>query len=274
MTNFNLTNINMSWSYSDLLDANWSGLPGDIIDSMVPYLPARDVLKLCLYNDTFNRRICQNQNSIVWKLLYQRDISNNVPSDHDASRYLDVMDEILPIAPQDRLFYGAKHGYEEIVKSALRQGTSVRALNNEALYLAARKGHSETVKLLLDRGADIHAEDDEALRWAAENGNTETVKVLLDRGADIHARNDEALRNAADNGHTETVKLLLDRGADIHAWNDNALFIAAYNGHAETVKLLLAHGATITPEIREIAERKRKSTNYRLIEMKPDFLIL
>ena len=86
-------------SYSDLLNANWSGVPGDIIDSIVPYLSARDVLRLCLYNDTFNRRICQNQNSIVWKLLFQRDISENVPRDHIASRYFDIMDKILPLNP-------------------------------------------------------------------------------------------------------------------------------------------------------------------------------
>ena len=83
-------------TYSDLLNANWSGLPGDVIDSTVPYLPARDVLRLCLYNDTFNHRVCQNQNSVVWKLLFQRDISNIVPRDHIASRYLDIMDKILP----------------------------------------------------------------------------------------------------------------------------------------------------------------------------------
>ena len=51
----------MALSYSNLLNANWSSVPGDIIDSIVPYLRARDVLRLCLYNDTFNRRICQDQ---------------------------------------------------------------------------------------------------------------------------------------------------------------------------------------------------------------------
>ena len=109
-------------SYSDLLHANWSGLPGDIIDSIVPYLPARDVLRLCLYNDTFNRRICQNQDSIVWKLLYQRDISNNVSTYHVALQYLDIMDEILPLTANDRLLYGARRDYDEIVKSSLQQG--------------------------------------------------------------------------------------------------------------------------------------------------------
>ena len=217
----------MSRSYSDLLDANWSGLPGDIVDSIVPYLPARDVLKLCLYNDTFNRRICQNQDSIVWKILYQRDISEKVPSDDIASRYLDLVDKILPLTPIGRLLYGAEHGYDEIVKSSLQHGADIRA----NYY-------------------------DYALRLAAKNGHTDIVKLLLDRGADIHADNDYALRSAALYGHTETVKLLLDRGANIHANNDEALRWAAYYGYTETVKVLLAHGATIRPEIRRMAERK------------------
>ena len=125
-------------TYSDLLNANWSSVPGDVIDFIVPYLSAREVLKLCLYNDTFNRRVCQNQDSVVWKLLFQRDISNNVPSDHIASRYLDIMDEILTLTPNDRLFYGAKHGYEEIVKSALQQGANIHADNDLALRMAAK----------------------------------------------------------------------------------------------------------------------------------------
>ena len=153
-------NINMT--YSDLLDANWSSVPGDVIDSIVPYLPARDILKFCLYNDTFNRRICQNQNSIVWKLLYQRDISNTVPRDHIASRYLDVMDEILPLDPNQRLWYGAEHGYNEIVKAALQQPS----------------GRPQAGSQDEPRRANIHAQNDIALRLAAQNGYTETVKLL------------------------------------------------------------------------------------------------
>ena len=98
--------------------------------------------------------------------MYQRDISHNVPRDHLASHYLDIMDEILPLTPNDRLFYGAKHGYDEIVKSALQQTLGppsgwdqdskyvrIFMLNDDALRLAAENGHTETVKLLLDHGA-------------------------------------------------------------------------------------------------------------------------
>ena len=211
-------------SYSDLLRADWSRLPGDIIDSIAPYLSAQQVRDLCLRNDTFNRRVCQNENSVVWKLLYQRDISENIPRDHIASRYLDIMDYILTLDPDQRLLYGASRGYDEIVKSALQDGANINASYDRSLQLAALTGH------------------------------TETVKLLLDRGAKIHVYNDEALRDAAENGNTDTVKLLLDRGAKIHASDDYSLHVAASNGHSETVKLLLKHGATITPIIRNVAE--------------------
>ena len=214
----------MSRAYSDLLNANWSGLPGDMIDSIVPYLSAWEVYNLCLYNDTFNRRICQNEDSVVWKVLFQRDISNDVPTNHIESRYFDIMNEILPLGPQQRLVYGAKNGYNEIVKSALKDGAYINANVDQALHLAAENGHTETVKLLLDRGADIHAMDDAALYLAAKYGRTETVKLLL------------------------------DRGAKIHAFNDFALNLAAEYGRPETFKLLLAYGATITPEIKETVE--------------------
>ena len=38
-----------------------------------------------------------------------------------ASRYLDIMDEILSLDPDRRLLYGAEHGYNEIVKAALQR---------------------------------------------------------------------------------------------------------------------------------------------------------
>ena len=46
--------------------------------------------------------------------------------------------------------------------------------------------------------------------------------------------------------------------------------MAVYNGHPEIFKVLLKHGATITPQIRSNCRTKRKSRNYRLIEMKTE----
>ena len=192
-------------SYSDLLNANWSSVPGDIIDSIVPYLPARDVIKLCLYNDTFNHRICQNQDSIVWKHLYRRDISHNVPRDHIASRYLDIMDETLPLSPKHRLFYGTQRGYNEIVKAALKNGADIHTWDDLALRSAADYGHTDTVKLLLDHGADIHADNDHALCLAAFNGRTETVKLLLAYGATITP---QIRREVEQRGNPEIITLL------------------------------------------------------------------
>ena len=213
----------MSLSYSDLLHADWSRLPGDVVDSIAPYLSAREVLDLCLRNDTFNRRVCytaltespgpigpgdcgtENEDSIVWKLLYQRDISHNVPRDHIASQYLDIMDHILLLTPGYRLNYGARKGYDEIVRSALQDGADIHTWDDFALRVAAEKGHTETVKLLLERGAKIHVLDDAPLRFAARSGHTGTVKLLLEHGATIVPY---IKRIAEDRGNPEILSLL------------------------------------------------------------------
>ena len=145
-----------SLTFSDIVRFDWSSLPLDIILSLIPYLLPYEVLDLCIYNDSFNRRVCQNQDSIIWKMLFQRDISEKVPHDHIASHYLDIMDEISSLNPQQRLFYGARHGYDEMVKAALQNGADIHAWNDQALYVAVVNGHTETAKLLLDQGANIH----------------------------------------------------------------------------------------------------------------------
>ena len=170
----------------------------------------------------------------MWKLLYQRDISEKVPRDHIASRYLEIMDEVLPLYPNERLLYGAEHGYNKIVKAALQSpsGRPQAALRppsgrpragsqDEPSRAKTSQDEPRRAKTSQDepRRADVHVLDDAALRLAAMKGHIETVKLLLDHGANIHALYDEALINAELNGHSETVKLLLDRGANIHALN-------------------------------------------------------
>ena len=150
-------------TFSDIIRFDWSSTPLDIILSILVSVPGSDVLRLCIYNDSFNRRVCQNQDSIIWKMLYQRDISENVPPDHIAYRYLDIMDEISSLNPQQRLNYGSEHGYNEIVKAALQSGAEIHADYDFALNLAAANGHPETIKLLLDRGAKIHALNDDSI---------------------------------------------------------------------------------------------------------------
>ena len=169
----------------DIFSIDWSSLPLDLITSIVPYLSPSDILKLCLRNDSFNRRVCQDQNSIIWKLLYQRDISSHIPRHNIASRYLDVMDYFLPLRLNDRLIYSAQSGYNAMVKHALKDGANIHAWDDRALRNAALNGYTDTVKLLLDRGANIHANDDEALLIAAQYRHPETVKLLLACGATI-----------------------------------------------------------------------------------------
>ena len=257
----------MSLSLPYLFSLDWYTTPLDVIVSITHYLSARDFLYLCIHNDSFNQRVCQDLNSIIWKILYQRDISHHLPSNDIAGHYLNILDKISTMTPNQRLIYGGFNGYEGIVKNALENGAESRVYDNvrndistmtpnDRLIYGAERGYEGIVENALVNRADIHARNDSALRSAVVIGDTEIVKLLLDRGADIHAENDWALRGAAVNGRTEMVKILLNHDADVHALDDLALRFAALNGHTETVKVLLAYGATITPEIRAEAERR------------------
>ena len=151
-------------SLPEIFFYDWIQIPFDIITLISQYLSAHDLLNLCIRNDSFNRKVfaTENQDSIIWKLLYQRDISKTVPRDHVAFRYLDIMDHILSSTPNGRIFYGADHGYNEIIKSAIKDSSrcgNINAGNNYALRLAASNGNTETVGLLLDQGVDIHADN-------------------------------------------------------------------------------------------------------------------
>ena len=99
-------------TFSDIVRFDWSSLPLDLILSVLMGVPGPDVLRLCLYNDSFNLRVCRNQDSVIWKMLYRRDISERIPRDHIASHYFDILDQISSLDPQQRLFYGAEHGYD------------------------------------------------------------------------------------------------------------------------------------------------------------------
>ena len=57
--------------------------------------------------------------------------------DHIASRYLDIMDEILSLPPQATFILWCRKGYEEIVKSTLKDGVDIHADDDRALSLAA-----------------------------------------------------------------------------------------------------------------------------------------
>lgn len=222
-------------SQQNIFSINWSSLPFDLITSIVLYLSPNDIRRLCLESESFDRRVCQDQNSIIWKLLFQRDISSRVPTNDIASQYFVIMDEITRMSLDWRLIYGAGKGYDEMVKRALDKGANVHVDKDYALYWAAKEGDTEMVRLLLDRGADIHGNNDDALITAALYGHPKTVKLLLDRGANIHADDDEALRSTTWNKDTETAKLLLDRGATI---TPEVISAAMMSGNPEIIALL------------------------------------
>ena len=201
-------------SRTNIFSLDWSSVPFDIITSTVPYLPPSDILNLCVKNDSFNRRVCQDQDSIVWKLLFQRDISDNVPTTNIANHYIEIMDRILPLPLNNRLLHGARKGYLNMVRHAIDQGANIHVKRDLALFFAAENGYVDIVRLLLDRGVN---DIDSAFIAAVKNGHTDIVNLLLDRGANINMYRDMPIRTAKRFGNTDMIKLLLSRGASSSA---------------------------------------------------------
>ncbi|MBI5418908.1 MAG: ankyrin repeat domain-containing protein [Deltaproteobacteria bacterium] len=87
------------------------------------------------------------------------------------------------------LIYAASKGYTPIMKTLLKQGSSVNARASDgstALMWAARRGHLDIMDVLLAGGADPHATDDKgrtALDHALLTGHREAAEILEKTGA-------------------------------------------------------------------------------------------
>jgi ankyrin repeat protein len=174
--------------------------------------------------------------SLIWKLLYRRDLSErNEPTDGAYKKaYLKMMRLIDPTREQfpfDRaMFFAAANGYEKLAKRIIQRSNW---RNNEAMSEAAKHGHFEIIKLLQSHGASSY--------WysaicAAAYGHLDILKFMLDLGPTDY---NGALRTAAGKGYTKIVELLLARGATDY----NEAMIEAAHGHYDIVKMMLDRGA-------------------------------
>ena len=186
---------------------------------------------------------------------------------HKQYRFVELLTQHVNISSEDlrdALFYAAKEGHLEIVKTILAAEADVNIFTIEfsertALKAAAEAGHSEIVERLLAAGADINAPATghygrTALQGAARAGHSEIVERLLAAGADIDTPTKyyqrTALQGAAEAGHAKIVERLLAAGADVNVpatgpYQRTALQGAAREGHAKIVERLLAAGADI-----------------------------
>ncbi len=132
---------------------------------------------------------------------------------------------VLPIKvmANDVIINAARNGDVEVVKTYLKTGGDVNALNpygGSAIMFAARAGNTDVVKLLISAGADLNIQGrsagTSALIWAAQYESLDIVKLLIEAGADINLVNhkgNNALYFAIENGNKEIEKLLRSAGA-------------------------------------------------------------
>ncbi len=115
------------------------------------------------------------------------------------------------------------------------------------LFYAARIGDLDAVKSYLDKGIDVNAKGKEgltALIEASQEGKKETIELLLSKGADINAKTDyglTALIGASQEGRQDVVQLLLTKGAEVkikNQYGESALSVASKMGHKDVVELL------------------------------------
>jgi len=127
--------------------------------------------------------------------------------------------------PYAKLIKNASIGNIDGVKSALKEGADINALDDDtgsALLWAAMKGHKDIVSLLVENGVDVNLQNEykwTALMTACGNGYLEIVKILLENGADVNVKNSvnsTALIFASRFGQPEIVRALLEKGADIY----------------------------------------------------------
>ncbi|RAP74117.1 ankyrin repeat domain-containing protein [Paenibacillus montanisoli] len=176
------------------------------------------------------------------------------------------------------LYYAAKQGYAEVVRSLLDSGADPNqaerdAAGGAALYAAVRGRHTDCVKLLLAHGADPNAEIDasgNSVYAAMQQGAQELLELLYAHGGTVTmagacalgridlvgellavnpaAANDGdygPLAQAASCGYTSIVKLLLRHGAELNGpwYASNYMVYACRYADKEMVELLLRQGA-------------------------------
>lgn len=231
--------------------SRWQEMPLDILYEQILSLEDPEDIENFCYDPYINEEICSDPNGRIWKLLYRKNLSDFLilnPGETLKSRYMKVMREIKFIRNSETLssdlIYGAKNGYEKMVK-AFPLNILPPSVLSYALIVAAENGHFSIVQYLVEKGVDFHAEHENALRIAAGDGYLDIVKYLVKNGANIHAKGEEALINAAYHGHLNIVKYLVEKGAQLHVNNEIELIWAAEHGHLEIVQYLLDKGADI-----------------------------
>jgi len=160
-------------------------------------------------------------------------------------------------ADRPALLQAAKNGDTESVRSLLKQGAKVDALEGDgttALHWASYRDDLESAELLIRASAPVNAANDLGATplWAAsQNGSSAMVRRLLAAGANPNLAllaGETPLMVAARTGSADVVEQLIAAGANPNsraARGQTALMWAVAQQHPAVVKVLLARGADI-----------------------------
>ena len=264
--------------------SRWEELPLDVLYQQILSLEdPSQIFEFC-YDPYINSKICQDKNGVIWKLLFQRDLSEFPVlkvKENLMDRYIEAIQKIKKLNTAQLSYFAAENGYEKLIQEIHPSDLSLSELDT-ALLGAANKGHIKIVKYLIENGADIHSSGEGALLLATEKGYLEVVKYLIEHGSDIHANDNEALRLAAESGHLDIVKYLINiltleknstlgqispkEEENVDFIND-ALRLAAYNARLKVVIYLLENGANIKIALDIAKQTKNKRLGNMLTKM-------
>lgn len=127
---------------------------------------------------------------------------------------------------------------------------SVRSERLDAFLSAVNTGNLDAVRSGIRHGIDVSALDEHGNTALGNAGTAATAAALIEAGAKIEARSRDGLTPimvAAGQGHADVVRLLIAQHANVNEKsrdrNKTALDYATYSGQDEIIKMLLAAGA-------------------------------
>ena len=198
--------------------SRWENLPLDVLYKQILSLKdPSEILTFC-YDPYINSRICLDKNGLIWKLLFQRDLSEFpilTVEENLMDKYVETMQKSKTYDMGTLLHFAARNGYEKLIKEISLSNISSNELSLALSGDAAYCGHLDIVKYLAEKGADFRNFNEYALRNASFMGHLPVIKYLIENGADIHVYDEYPLRWSIENRHSEVTQYLLKNGANI-----------------------------------------------------------
>ena len=232
-------------------------LPLDLLIKQIDYIDTiKDFQKFC-FDSTIFKKLCQDENGVIWKFLYHRDFSLEIKLDKDYSimtQYLldkqffrQIFREYINTHENDTLFLlrqkmfltAVEKGYEILVSYILKHFTIDVQLIYRGMDIACKNNHYSILKILFEKDTyNPSLSETDLILLAANSGSLLIVKYLVNKGL---IPNSEALRYSILHNHFDVVKYLIEE-CNIQV-SDDMLNMPVSRGHLSMVEYLVKHGA-------------------------------